>query len=98
MRRKKKHRVNYNKIIDRHDVWSNFILIWEIYQNISSFPLSNPLFTFPGASGGIGSATAEQFAKLGAKLALTGRDESKLQATAAACKAAGTQDVSRQTN
>ena len=47
---------------------------------------------FSGASGSIGSATAVAFAQLGAKLALTGRDETKLEVTATRCKQAGATD------
>ncbi|KAK2140012.1 hypothetical protein LSH36_1517g00033 [Paralvinella palmiformis] len=50
------------------------------------------LYTFyciPGASGSIGSATAVEFARQGATLALTGRDQLKLNATARRCRKAG---------
>ncbi|XP_018786586.1 PREDICTED: uncharacterized protein LOC108967549 [Bactrocera latifrons] len=40
-----------------------------------------------GASSGIGAATAEAFAKEGAKVVLIGRNEANLKATEAACKA-----------
>ncbi|XP_066269145.1 uncharacterized protein [Branchiostoma lanceolatum] len=43
-----------------------------------------------GASSGIGRGTAVEFAQLGAHLALTGRNQEKLQATAKACVEAGT--------
>ncbi|CAH1269076.1 DHRS2 [Branchiostoma lanceolatum] len=43
-----------------------------------------------GASSGIGKATAVEFAGLGAHLALTGRNQENLQATAKACVEAGT--------
>ncbi|XP_019641645.1 PREDICTED: uncharacterized protein LOC109483097 [Branchiostoma belcheri] len=43
-----------------------------------------------GASAGIGKGTAVEFAQLGAHLALTGRNEENLQATAKACVEAGT--------
>ena len=39
-----------------------------------------------GASSGIGAATAVLFAELGARLALTGRNEVKLRQTAAECE------------
>lgn len=45
--------------------------------------------SLPGASGTIGSGTAEAFARLGAKLALTGRSADKLAQTAKKCEAAG---------
>ncbi|XP_019641720.1 PREDICTED: uncharacterized protein LOC109483176 [Branchiostoma belcheri] len=44
-----------------------------------------------GASSGIGKGTAVEFAQLGAHLALTGRNQENLQATAKACVEAGTQ-------
>ncbi|KAI8497372.1 hypothetical protein Bbelb_246780 [Branchiostoma belcheri] len=43
-----------------------------------------------GASSGIGKGTAVEFAQLGAHLALTGRNQENLQATAKACVEAGT--------
>ncbi|XP_035659026.1 3-oxoacyl-[acyl-carrier-protein] reductase FabG-like [Branchiostoma floridae] len=43
-----------------------------------------------GASSGIGRGTAVEFAQLGAHLALTGRNQENLQATAKACVEAGT--------
>ncbi|XP_078584727.1 3-oxoacyl-[acyl-carrier-protein] reductase FabG-like [Branchiostoma floridae x Branchiostoma japonicum] len=43
-----------------------------------------------GASSGIGKGTAVEFAQLGAHLALTGRNQENLQATAKACAEAGT--------
>ncbi|XP_019614664.1 PREDICTED: uncharacterized protein LOC109462549 [Branchiostoma belcheri] len=42
-----------------------------------------------GASSGIGKGTAVEFAQLGAHLALTGRNQENLQATAKACVEAG---------
>jgi len=45
---------------------------------------------FKGASSGIGKGTAVEFAGLGAHLALTGRNQENLQATADACVEAGT--------
>ncbi|XP_035664909.1 3-oxoacyl-[acyl-carrier-protein] reductase FabG-like [Branchiostoma floridae] len=42
-----------------------------------------------GASSGIGKGTAVEFAQLGAHLALTGRNQENLQATARACVEAG---------
>eukprot|EP00058_Branchiostoma_floridae_P021834 XP_002607324.1 hypothetical protein BRAFLDRAFT_276598 [Branchiostoma floridae] len=42
-----------------------------------------------GASSGIGRGTAVEFAQLGAHLALTGRNQENLQATAKACVEAG---------
>ncbi|XP_020715501.1 uncharacterized protein LOC110118317 [Ceratitis capitata] len=41
-----------------------------------------------GASSGIGAATAVEFAKQGAKVALVGRNEANLKATETSCKAA----------
>ncbi|CAH1248678.1 DHRS2 [Branchiostoma lanceolatum] len=43
-----------------------------------------------GASSGIGRGTAVEFAQLGAHLALTGRNQENLQATAKVCVEAGT--------
>ena len=45
-----------------------------------------PLSIITGASGSIGSAAAVSLAKLGTKLALTGRDTTKLTSTAESCK------------
>lgn len=42
--------------------------------------------TMSGASSGIGAGTALRFAKLGAKLSLTGRDEENLKKTAEECR------------
>ena len=42
-----------------------------------------------GASSGIGATCAVEFAKWGAKLALTGRDQARLENTAAKCKEQG---------
>jgi NAD(P)-dependent dehydrogenase (short-subunit alcohol dehydrogenase family) len=47
-----------------------------------------------GATAGIGRATALAFAKAGARLMLTGRDEARGTAVAAACRAAGAPAVS----
>jgi len=44
---------------------------------------------FVGASSGIGQATAVHFASLGAKLTITGRNPSTLEATKKQCEAAG---------
>ena len=44
------------------------------------------MFLNPGASSGIGAATAVLFSKLGAKLALTGRNEENLKRTAEQCE------------
>lgn len=50
-----------------------------------------------GASSGIGAGTAIRFAKLGAKLSLTGRDEQNLNKTADECrKQPGSPEVSFQ--
>lgn len=46
-----------------------------------------------GASGSIGSKTAEVLARMGANLSLTGRNQDKLNKTAEACKAAGAKKV-----
>ena len=53
-----------------------------------------------GASGSVGSGVAVNLAKIGAKLALTGRDKTKLSATAERCKKEGLSpdDVSRPDN
>ena len=42
-----------------------------------------------GASSGIGAGTAKMFAELGAKLAITGRNEENLKKTAEACEKLG---------
>ena len=42
-----------------------------------------------GASSGIGAATSVLFAKLGAKVSLTGRSEENLQKTAKECETHG---------
>ena len=50
----------------------------------------------PGASSGIGKATAIHFVKQGASVALTGRNEANLKETAKLCedvKSAGNQKV-----
>lgn len=48
----------------------------------------NSLSSFPGASSGIGAATAVLFSKLGANLALSGRNVTNLQKTADQCQVA----------
>jgi short-subunit dehydrogenase len=42
-----------------------------------------------GASSGLGAALAREYARPGRRLALTGRDAARLEAVAAACRAAG---------
>ena len=42
-----------------------------------------------GASSGIGAATAEEFAKLGAFLSITGRNKDRLEKTAQKCREVG---------
>ena len=49
--------------------------------------LHNHLFL--GASSGIGAATAKLFAKLGANLAITGRNSENLQKVAEECEVEG---------
>lgn len=46
-----------------------------------------------GASAGIGEATAEEFARRGAQLAIVGRDERNLRAVADRCAALHGRDV-----
>jgi NAD(P)-dependent dehydrogenase (short-subunit alcohol dehydrogenase family) len=46
-----------------------------------------------GASAGIGAELARQFAAAGARLALAARDESRLEAVAAECRAAGAETL-----
>lgn len=48
--------------------------------------LSGKIVLITGASSGIGSATALHFAKIGAKLALTGRNEANLQKVSKQCE------------
>ncbi|XP_050328847.1 3-oxoacyl-[acyl-carrier-protein] reductase FabG-like [Bactrocera neohumeralis] len=50
--------------------------------------LAGKVVIVTGASSGIGATTAEEFAKQGSKVVLTGRNEANLKATEAACKAA----------
>ena len=61
-------------------------------QNIIILLLLNDLCSFKGASSGIGCACAVEFARWGAKLALTGRNEERLQKTAELCKKEGLPD------
>lgn len=42
-----------------------------------------------GASSGIGAGTAKMFSQLGAKLAITGRNEENLKKTAETCEQLG---------
>ena len=48
-------------------------------------------FSFPGASSGIGAASAVLYAKHGAKLVINGRNEEKLKKTASLCEEQGIQ-------
>ncbi|XP_004529528.1 uncharacterized protein LOC101449709 [Ceratitis capitata] len=50
--------------------------------------LAGKVVIITGASSGIGAATAVDFAKLGAKVVLVGRNEANLKKTEAACKTA----------
>ncbi|XP_004529532.1 uncharacterized protein LOC101450430 [Ceratitis capitata] len=50
--------------------------------------LADKVVIVTGASSGIGAATAVEFAKVGAKVALVGRSEANLKATEVSCKAA----------
>lgn len=54
--------------------------------------IRNKVVLITGASGGIGAGTALEFARLGARLVLTGRDVSKLQAVAAQCRSASSSE------
>jgi len=58
-----------------------------------SLSLKNKIVFITGASGGIGAATAVEFARLGAKLLLCARSLDKLKATEAALRAAGAADI-----
>ena len=51
--------------------------------------LAGKVAIITGASSGIGAATAVQFAKLGALVAITGRNEDNLRSTAQQCKEQG---------
>lgn len=51
--------------------------------------IKDKIVLITGASGSIGGAVAEEFARQGARLALTGRSQEKLDATRARCVAAG---------
>ncbi len=55
--------------------------------------LANTAILITGASRGIGAATARHLAKSGAALALTARDETRLNELAKACREAGARDV-----
>ena len=52
---------------------------------VTMYDLNGKVSLITGASGGIGAATAVLFARLGAKLALTGRNEANLQRTMEKC-------------
>ena len=59
-------------------------LLYTLHNIMSS--LAGKVAIITGASSGIGAATAVQFAKLGALLAITGRNEDNLRSTAQQCK------------
>lgn len=58
-------------------------------SNIILFIINNYCFRLLGASSGIGQGTAILFSKLGAKLAITGRNDANLKKTADECEKNG---------
>ena len=61
-------------------------LISFVYDRIVLTGFTLFYFLIAGASSGIGAATAILFSKLGAKLALCGRNEDNLKRTAEECE------------
>uniref|UniRef100_UPI00358FF0E5 uncharacterized oxidoreductase YxbG-like isoform X2 n=1 Tax=Myxine glutinosa TaxID=7769 RepID=UPI00358FF0E5 len=57
-------------------------------------PLANKVVLVTGASSGIGAATGELLARLGARLTLTGRNKEGLQRTANSCQEHGSEVLS----
>lgn len=54
--------------------------------NMSKTSFADKVVIITGASSGIGAAAAIEFSKLGAKVVITGRDETKLNETASRCE------------
>jgi NADP-dependent 3-hydroxy acid dehydrogenase YdfG len=58
-----------------------------IFENVSYFELA--FITFPGASSGIGEATALLLSTYGMKLVIAARNEEKLKSVSQECQAKG---------
>lgn len=61
------------------------IFLIEFFLCFSEMDFKNKVVLVTGASSGIGAATAEYFAKLGASLAIVGRNEGNLKETVTKC-------------
>ena len=64
------------------------------FKEAVSEDTNRSLKVYAGASAGIGAGTAVEFAKLGAKVAITGRNAENLEKTAQKCREVGGKDVS----